>query len=87
MKMAINPLNRANAAPRCSATSKRSGLPCRAPALKGHHVCRCHGARGGAPRGTGNGRYVHGRFTCEALTLRAEIAGLVRASRRQASLL
>src|SRR5690349_18726430 len=56
----------------------RSNLLCSAPALKGHRVCRCHGVRGGVPRGTANGRYLHGRFTCEALAVRAEIAELVR---------
>lgn len=85
MKMAINPMNRANAAPRCTATSKRTGLPCQAPALRGHRVCRSHGARGGAPKGEANGRYAHGRFSCEALALRAEITELVRASRRHAA--
>jgi hypothetical protein len=36
-----------------SARSKRSGQPCRAPAVRGWQVCRMHGARGGAPHGTG----------------------------------
>ena len=31
-------------APRCRATSKRSGKPCRAPAVRGKAVCRMHGA-------------------------------------------
>ena len=44
--MSINPMH---AAPRCSARSKRTGLPCRAPAVRDWQVCRMHGARGGAP--------------------------------------
>jgi hypothetical protein len=31
------------------AGSKRSGLQCRAPAVRGISVCRMHGARGGSP--------------------------------------
>ena len=36
---------------RCHATSKRSGKPCRSPAVRGHSVCRMHGAGGGCPNG------------------------------------
>jgi hypothetical protein len=35
-------------APRCSAHSKRTGLPCTNPAIKGAVVCRMHG--GSAPQ-------------------------------------
>ena len=48
--MSINPMHKAHAATRCQAKSKRSGKPCRAPAVRG--VCRMHGARGGAPVAT-----------------------------------
>jgi FtsX-like permease family len=40
-----DPMQMAHAAPRCTATSKRTGKPCRAPAVRGWHVCRMHGAR------------------------------------------
>lgn len=60
MNSDINPMQSAHNAQRCSATSKRTGQPCRAPAVKGFSVCRMHGARGGAPKGVGNGRYSHG---------------------------
>ena len=40
-----------HAAPRCTATSKRTRLPCQAPAVTGWTVCRFHGARGGGPKG------------------------------------
>ena len=46
MKDVKNPMQRAHAAPRCSARAKRTGKPCSAPAVKGWRVCR-HGARGG----------------------------------------
>jgi len=48
---------------RCKAHSKRTGLPCQSPAVKDYNVCRMHGARGGVPSGTANGRYSHGQRT------------------------
>ena len=65
--MTDNPMHRCNAAPRCGVKSKRTGLPCRSPAVKGHRVCRMHGARGGAPTGKRNGNYRHGTRTKEAI--------------------
>jgi hypothetical protein len=49
--------------PRCTAHSKRTGLPCNNPAVKGWRVCRMHGARGGGPSGKRNGNYRHGGRT------------------------
>ena len=60
-------------APRCTATSKRTGLPCRAPAVRGWRVCRFHGARGGAPKGPLNGQFRHGLYTAEAIHARKQI--------------
>ena len=80
MKIAIDPMHRANTAPRCAAKSKRSGDPCRSPALRGRAVCRMHGARGGGPVGAENGRYIHGRFTCEEIGRRRALHQLIRAS-------
>ena len=54
-------------APRCTATSKRTRKPCKAPAVRGWAVCRFHGARGGAPKGKANGAYKHGLCTAEAV--------------------
>jgi hypothetical protein len=65
--MNINPMQ---AAPRCTAKSKRTGQRCRAPAVKGWKVCRMHGARGGAPEGEKNGNYKHGARTKEMIALR-----------------
>ena len=67
-------------APRCSATSKRTGMTCRAPAVKGKRVCRVHGAHGGAPSGERNGMYSHGRCTNEARANFRSTASLLRAA-------
>ena len=78
MGSADNPMNRAL---RCHAHSKRSGLPCKAPAVKGWKVCRMHGARGGGPRGKRNGNYRSGAYTYETLeaaTFLRTMARLVR---------
>ncbi len=78
-------MNRAYAfqkAPRCSATSKRTGKPCRAPAVRGWAVCRFHGARGGAPKGAQNGGYKHGLYTNEAIDERRALSALLRVSRK-----
>ena len=71
----------ARAAPRCTATSKRTGLPCQAPAVRGWAVCRMHGAGGGAPNGIRNGAYVHGARTAESVEARKTVIALIRLSR------
>ncbi len=68
-------------APRCTATSKRTGKPCQAPAVRGWCVCRFHGARGGAPKGKRNGRYRHGLYTVEAVEGRRAVRELLKESR------
>jgi hypothetical protein len=82
---AVNPMDKAHAAPRCSATSKRTGQPCQAPAVRGWKVCRFHGAGGGAPRGPSHGRYRHGQFTCDAVESRREVRELIREATRLAA--
>ena len=77
----MNPFDRMNQAPRCSATSKRSGLPCRSPAVKGWKVCRFHGARSGAPSGEANGAYRTGLHTKEAIERRRSLSRLLREAR------
>ena len=72
-------------AARCSATSKRTGKPCQAPAVKGWAVCRFHGARGGGPEGNRNGRYRHGLCTKEAVEERRLLRELLRQSREAIS--
>lgn len=78
MKKPDNPLQRAQ---RCAAHSKRTGLRCGAPAVKGKRVCRMHGAGGGAPKGERNGKYRHGDRTQEAEAVRAAAQALMRESR------
>lgn len=77
----LNPVQRLRDAPRCTATSKRTGAPCKAPAMRGWSVCRFHGARGGAPQGAANGAYTHGGFTKEAVEDRRRVSALLRACR------
>ena len=84
MKTDANPMHLVdlmNAAPRCSAMSKRSGCRCRAPAVKGRSVCRMHGARAGAPKGKANGAWRHGLATNEVLRERRVLGGLMREAR------
>ena len=83
----MNLVDRMNSAPRCSATSKRSRLKCRAPAVRGWTVCRFHGARGGAPKGKANGAWKHGRYTDEAVAFRRECAALLRQARKTVAML
>jgi uncharacterized protein YjcR len=48
--------------------------------MRGHSVCRMHGAGGGAPRGNKNA-VKHGDFTVEGLALKKQINGLARRAR------
>ena len=59
--------------PRCTATSKRTGKPCQAPAVTGWTVCRFHGARGGRPA-------THGHYTKEAIAGRRALRNLLQDS-------
>lgn len=78
MKHVINPMHNA---PRCRARSKRTGLLCCSPAVRGWRVCRMHGAGGGAPSGVRNGNYRHGNDTQASKALRAETMALMRECR------
>ena len=84
MKDDANPVNLVqlmNAAPRCTATSKRTGRPCKAPAVRGWSVCRMHGARGGHGPGAANPAYRHGMRSREWVETRKSVNDLVRAQR------
>lgn len=70
-----------HASPRCTAHSKRTGLPCCNPAVRGWSVCRMHGARGGAGPGKLNPAYRHGGRTKEVQEMRRWVAELGRESR------
>lgn len=74
-------MDKAHCALRCSARSKRTGLPCRAPAVKGWSVCRMHGAGGGAPEGSANPNWRHGGRNRETVLIRSLAATLRRAWR------
>jgi uncharacterized protein YjcR len=65
---------------RCRATSKRSGLQCRSPAVRGRSVCRMHGAGGGALKGNRNA-LKHGECSAETRALKKEIHALARMAR------
>jgi hypothetical protein len=79
--MTVNPMQSAHDAPRCKAKSKRTGKPCKAPAVRGFRVCRMHGARGGAPTGKRNGKYRDMR-TKEAMQAVRLISLLSRFARK-----
>lgn len=79
-----NPIDRLSAArnaPRCTATAKSTGMRCAAPAARERNVCRCHGARGGAPKGERHGLYRHGLYTGEAIEIRRQTRALFAAAR------
>jgi hypothetical protein len=80
-----NPMQSAHASPRCKARSKRTGQPCRGPAVKGWTVCRMHGAGGGAPRGPSHGNYRHGCRSIEAQESRKMVNALARLIRETIS--
>lgn len=64
----------------CQATSKRTGLQCKAPAIKGRNACRTHGGLSTGPK-TEQGRQrcaeartIHGNETRDKRTERSEKA-------------
>lgn len=69
----------------CTATSKRTGLRCRAPACTGYNVCRFHGAKGGQKAGQGNAQYVHGFYTKVAIAERKGLNRLISELELQAA--
>lgn len=81
-KADIDPMHRANLAPRCTAKSKRTGLPCGNPAVRGWNVCRMHGAGGGARPGPANPNWKHGGRSREAVTMRM-LANTLRREARE----
>lgn len=87
MKHDVNPLDLANAAPRCWAHSKRTGQPCQAPAVTGWTVCRMHGAGGGHAAGPSHPRWVHGMRSRGAMDMRRLVNELVRETRELEALI
>jgi hypothetical protein len=82
-----NPMQSAHDAPRCLATSKRSGQPCRAPAVRGWAVCRMHGAGGGARSGPENPNWQHGGRSADSVEMRKMVNALGREARKLADLM
>ena len=81
MESDANPMNLVdmmNDSPRCTAKSKRSSQPCKAPAVRGWTVCRFHGAGGGHGCGKANPAYKHGMRGQEWIRMRKAINDLVR---------
>lgn len=81
MKADDNPMDRAHAAPRCRAHSKRSGLPCKAPAVTGWQVCHFHGAGGGHPAGPAHPTWKHGMRSQDAVAMRRLVNEIARETR------
>ena len=81
MKDDDNLMSAANAAPRCTARSKRTGERCEGPAVTGWRVCRFHGAGGGHPAGREHPSWKHGMRSREWLEERRELNELVRKTR------
>lgn len=87
MEVDADPMHAANASPRCTAKSKRTGQPCRAPAVRGCTVCRMYGAGGGARIGQANPSWKHGSRSGEAVALRKLANALGREARKLAAAL
>lgn len=63
-------------AERCGAKSRRTGKPCKAPAMKNGR-CRMHGGKAsGAPKGNRNA-LKHGLYTAEMIARRQMIKTLI----------
>ena len=87
MKDDATPMSKAHAAPRCTATSKRTGVRCKGPAVRGWTVCRFHGAGGGQGPGKANPAYKHGMRSREFVEMRKAINDLVRAGKEAEALI
>ena len=81
MKGDVNPMDRANTAPRCTAHSKRTKEPCQAPAVTGWAVCRFHGAGGGHKAGPSHPRWAHGMRSQQHVEMRRMVNEMVREAR------
>jgi len=78
MKSDVNPMQRAHQSPRCTAHSKRSGLLCKNPAVRGWAVCRMHGANGGHRSGAGHPMFRHGARSNQMTELKALVSKMQR---------
>lgn len=64
---------------RCGAKT-RSGAPCKSAPVSGRRRCRMHGGAdgSGAPSGSRNGNYKHGRYSAETIATRRWLRETVR---------
>jgi hypothetical protein len=85
MESNANPMHKAQNAPRCRANAKTTGNRCKSPAKRGWHVCRMHGAGGGAPTGPGNGAWLHGDRSRAVEQNRRTLMALVKLARDAAA--
>lgn len=61
------------------AKSKRSGKPCKNPAVKDKKRCRFHGGAAGSGANYGNmNAFKHGQTTVEAKAFKREIRQMIR---------
>jgi hypothetical protein len=65
---------------KCSANSKRTGLPCNNPAAHGCKTCRMHGARRSEliKRGKDHPNYVHGERSIEGIKRHREVMSRIK---------
>ncbi len=72
-----NPRGNPNSAPRCGAHSRRTGKPCRAPAIKnGNGRCRMHNGKPFTAEAIERIRAAnlkHGKYTAMATEIRREL--------------
>lgn len=71
---------------RCNARSKRSGVRCNSPAVKGKAKCRMHGGTSRGPSEAGKRRLsdlkmVHGNYTRDERRNTARYNAVIRAAR------
>ena len=78
MKGDANPVH---LAPRCTAKSKWSGLPCKRPAVWGWKVCRMNGVKGWHKSGHSHPQYQYGGRSLDMIATRKLITALAREAR------
>lgn len=71
---------------RCNAKSKRSGVRCNSPAVRGKTKCRMHGGTSRGPSEAGKQRLselhmIHGNYTRDARRARSRYNAVIKAAR------
>lgn len=75
--MSVEPLH---AAPRCGAHSRRTGNPCRSPAMKNGR-CRMHGGKSTGPAKGSQNAFKHGMRSAETIAMRKALNAILRENR------